>query len=65
MITNRPKTHHGSKVVGMIDHLSRAKMNRRLYGRNDAVDGTVADVEAVGTPEYMTGTYPVHLARIH
>ena len=49
--------------MGMMDHLPRAKMVRRVFGRNDAADITVADIEAVGTPEYMTRKYPGHPAR--
>jgi hypothetical protein len=63
MIATGAKTHHGSEVVGMMDHLPRAKMISRLSGRNDVADTTVVDIDAVGTPEYMTRTYPGHPAK--
>jgi hypothetical protein len=62
MIATGANTHHGSTVVDMIDRLSRTKMIRRLSGRNDAAHRTVADIEAVGTPQYMTRTYLGHPA---
>lgn len=64
MIATGAKSHHGSKLVGMIDHLPHVRMIKKLSGRDDTADRTVAEIEAVGTPEYMARMYCGYAARI-
>jgi hypothetical protein len=49
----------------MIDCVPRAITIKRLSSRNDAAAGAVADLEAVGTSEYMARMYPIHPATTH